>query len=127
MKRSVSRLALLCALGVLLPAVGCIKQSGNLPDIKFTPLPTQTPVALDVSSVEKFVDWVATMPSTQVDDVKKQLALVRSDPKVVDAIAGKLSFSNPGSYGRQLIYLSMLGEMKNERALSPLQEYLNSR
>jgi hypothetical protein len=77
--------------------------------------------------VEKFVDWVATMPSTQVDDVKKQLALVRSDPKVVDAIAGKLSFSNPGSYGRQLIYLSMLGEMKNERALSPLQEYLNSR
>jgi hypothetical protein len=77
--------------------------------------------------MDKFVEWVATMPASQVDDVKAQIAAVRSDPKVVDAVAAGLSFRNPGSYGRQLIYLSILGEMKNERALGPLQSYLNSR
>jgi HEAT repeat protein len=72
------------------------------------------------------VEWLATMPASQVEDVKAQIAAVRSDPKVVDAVAAGLSFRNLGSYGRQLIYLSILGEMQNERALGPLQSYLNS-
>jgi hypothetical protein len=45
---------------------------------------------------------------------------------MVDGVAGKLSFRNLGSYGRQLIHLSILGEMRNERALPPLQDHLNS-
>jgi hypothetical protein len=103
------------------------KESDRLPTIRFTPLAKQTPVHLDTSSVERFVDWVSTMPSSQVGDVKEQIALVKSDSNVLDAVASKLSFRNLESYGRQMIYLSILGEMKNERALSPLQDYLNSR
>jgi hypothetical protein len=108
--------------------VGCHKKdAGTLPAIQFTPLAQKAPVSLNATTVDTFVDWVSTMPTSQVNEVKKQIALVKSDPKVVDAVAGKLSFVNLGSYGRQLIYLSILGEMKNERALGPLQNYLNSR
>jgi len=102
------------------------KESGELPNIQVVRLPTQSPVPLQVATVDKFVDWVSTMPSSQIDDVKKQIALVKNDPKIVDAVASRLSFNNLGSYGRQLIYLSILGEMKNERAVGPLQDYLNS-
>jgi hypothetical protein len=118
---SVLALVLLCL------AAGCGKKEGKLPTVTFTPLAKQTPVPLGVSTVDQFVEWVATMPVSQVDDVKAQIAAVRSDPNVVDAVAAGLSFRNPGSYGRQLIYLSILGEMQNERALGPLQSYLNSR
>jgi hypothetical protein len=108
-------------------AAGCGKKEAKLPTVTFTPLAKQTPIPLGVSTVDQFVEWVATMPASQVDDVQAQIAAVRSDPKVVDAVAAGLSFRNPGSYGRQLIYLSILGEMRNERALGPLQSYLNSR
>jgi len=118
---SVLALVLLCL------AAGCGKKEGKLPTVTFTPLAKQTPVPLGVSTVGQFVEWVATMPVSQVDDVKAQIAAVRFDPNVVDAVAAGLSFRNPGSYGRQLIYLSILGEMQNERALGPLQSYLNSR
>ncbi len=128
MRHSMDWFVRLCVLGMLCLAIGCTKKEevGKLPTIPFVPIPKQTPVHLEVSTVEKFVDWVSTMPSSQVGDVKQQIASVKSDPKVVDAVAGKLSFVNLGSYGRQLIYLSILGEMKSERALGPLQDYLNS-
>jgi hypothetical protein len=108
-------------------AAGCGKREGTLPTVTFTPLAKQTPVPLGVSTVDQFVEWVATMPASQVGDVQAQIAAVKLDPKLVDAVAAGLSFRNPGSYGRQLIYLSILGEMQNERALGPLQSYLNSR
>ena len=127
MRDSTTRLLRLTTAGLFFMAFACRNHNGKLPDVKFTPLPKQTPVHLDPSTVETFVDWVATMPSTQVNDVKEQIAAVKSDPKVVDAVASHLSFRNLGSYGRQLIYLSVLGELRNERALGPLQEYLNSR
>jgi hypothetical protein len=128
MRHSIDRFVRLFIVGMLCLSIGCgKKEPGKLPTIPFTQLPNQTPVPLGVSTVDKFVDWVSTMPSSQVPDVKQQIALVKSDPKVVDAVAGKLSFRNLGSYGRQLIYLSILGEMKNERALGPLRDYLNSR
>lgn len=117
----------LTALLLLCVAAGCRKKEANLPNVTFTPLAKHAPVPLGVSTVDQFVEWVATMPASQVDDVKAQIAAVRSDAKVVDAVAAGLSFRNPGSYGRQLIYLSILGEMQNARALGPLQSYLNSR
>ena len=128
MRSLIDTLVRLCLVGTLCFAMGCEKkETGKLPAIPFVPLARQTPVPLQTSTVDKFVDWVSTMPSSQVGEVKEQIALVKSDPKVVDAVASKLSFRNLGSYGRQLIYLSILGEMKNERALGALQDYLNSR
>lgn len=128
-RHSIGRPVPLCLFGMLLClAIGCDrKETGKLPTVAFVPLPNRTPVHLEVSTVENFVDWVSTMPSSQVGDVREQVSLVKSDPKVVDAVARGLSFRNLGSYGRQLIYLSILGEMKNERALSPLGDYLYSR
>ncbi len=127
MRNSIERLLRLCLIGTLCLAIGCRKkETGKLPVIPFAPLAKQTLVPLQASTVEKFVDGVSSMPSSQVGEVKEQIGLVKSDPKVVDAVAGKLSFRNLGSYGRQLIYLSILGEMKNERALGPLRDYLNS-
>jgi hypothetical protein len=117
----------LSALVLLCFAMACGKKEAKLPTVTFTPLAEQTPIPLGVSTVDQFVEWVATMPASQVDDVKAQIAAVKSDPKVVDAVAAGLSFRTPGSYGRQLIYLSILGEMQNERALGPLESYLNSR
>ena len=97
----------LTAVVLLCLAAGCGKREGKLPTVTFTPLAKQTPVPLGVSTVDQFVEWVATMPASQVEDVKAQIATVKSDPKVVDAVAAGLSFRNPGSYGRQLIYLSV--------------------
>ena len=127
MMRLIGRSVRLCMVSTLCLVIGCgKKEPGKLPTIQFGSLPKQMPVHLAVSTVDKFVDWVSVMPSSQVSEVKEQIALVRSDPKVVDAVAGRLSLRNLGSYGRQLIYLSILGEMKNEKALGPLQAYLNS-
>ncbi|HSS17217.1 MAG TPA: hypothetical protein VLQ29_09580 [Candidatus Dormibacteraeota bacterium] len=66
------------------------------------------------------------MNSTQVDDVTNQIALVAADNSIVDAVAARLSFTNPGSVDHQLIYLSVLGQMKNERAIAPLRDYVYS-
>ena len=127
MRKSIDKSLRLSLVGILCLTIGCKKQeTGKLPTIPFVPLATQATVSLQASTVDKFVDWVSSMPSSQVGEVKEQIALVKSDPKVVDAVAGKLSFRNLGSYGHQLIYLSILGEMKNERALGPLKDYLNS-
>src|SRR5258708_25167323 len=80
-------------------AAGCGKKEGKLPTVTFTPLAKQTPVPLGVSTVDQFVEWVATMPASQVDDVKAQIAAVRFDPDVVDAVAAGFSLRHPGSYG----------------------------
>ena len=128
MRPSIVRFVQILLVGMLCFAIGCEKKEvGKLPNVPFVPLPKQAPVPLDPSSVEKFVDWVSTMPSSQIGDVKAHIALVNADPKVVDAVASRLSFRNIGSYERQLIYMSILGEMKNEKALGPLQDYLFSR
>jgi hypothetical protein len=92
----------------------------------YQPLPTQPPIPLSVSTIDKFVFWVLTMNSTQVDDVTKQIALVAADDSIVDAVAARLSFTNAVSVEHQLIYLSVLGQMKNERAIAPLRDYVNS-
>jgi hypothetical protein len=118
------------AIVVLCLAAGCRKEGEKHPSqppvIHYEPLPQQTPVPLATGTIEPFVDWVSSMPASQVDDVKQEIAKSASDAAVVDAVAAKLSFTAPGSYGRQLIYVSILGEMKNNQALSPLQSYLNS-
>ena len=52
---------------------------------------------------------------------------VASDNSVVDAVASRLSFTQPGSVDHQLIYLSVLGQMRNERALGPIERELPDR
>jgi hypothetical protein len=94
--------------------------------ISYQPLPTQTPIPLSVSTIDKFAFWVLTMNSTQVDDVTKQIALVATDDSIVDGVAARLSFTNPGSVDHQLVYLSVLGQMKNGRAIAPLRDYVYS-
>jgi hypothetical protein len=117
----------LIAIAILCLSAGCHKKDGDqTPVIKYTPLQLQTPVHLGPATVEKFVDWVSTMPSSQIPDVKEQIAQVASDAALVDAVASRLSPTGSGSYGRQLIYLSILGETKNERAIGALANYLNS-
>ena len=114
----------------LLAVVSCASPIGPAPGdqsrstISYQPLPTQPPVPLSVSTVDKFVFWVMTMNSTQVDDVIKQIAPVASDNAIVDAVASRLSFTNSGSVAHQLVYLSILGQMKNERAIAPLRDYI---
>jgi hypothetical protein len=117
----------LLGIAILDLVTACREEGENPPPvIGYTPLPEQAPVHLEIGTVEKFADWVSTMPSSQVPLVKEQIAKVAANPAVVDAVASKLSFKEPGSYGRQLIYLSILGEMKNERAVGVLQIYLDS-
>ena len=96
MRHSMDWFVRLCVLGMLCLAIGCDrKETGKLPTVAFVPLPNRTPVHLEVSTVENFVDWVSTMPSSQVGDVREQVSLVKSDPKVVDAVARGLSFRQP--------------------------------
>jgi hypothetical protein len=100
----IRRLGLL-SIAILCLAAGCRVQDDNRPPvIGYTPLPEQMPVPLQVGSVDKFVDWISTMPSSQLPLVKAQIASAASNPAVVEAVGSRLSFAAPGSYGRQLIY-----------------------
>src|SRR5215469_1136850 len=101
--------------------------SDSFHTITYVPLPIRSPVPLTVGSVDAFVDWIATMPSSEIPAVKTEIAQARSNSLVVDAVAGRLSFSHPGSYDQQLIYLSILGQMQNPRALPALEGYVNSK
>jgi hypothetical protein len=92
----------------------------------YASLPVQTPVHLEAATVEKFVDWVVVMPSSQIPDVEAEIAKAASDAALVDAVASMLSFKLPAAYGRRLIYLSVLGQLKNPRAIPALDAYLNS-
>src|SRR5258706_14472523 len=71
-------------------AAGCGKKDGKLPAVTFTPLAKQMPVPLGVSTVDQFVEWAATMPASQVEDVKAQIAAVISGPRAVNAVAAGL-------------------------------------
>jgi hypothetical protein len=115
-------LSLLC-----LPA-GCDKghRGGPPPHIHFKPLPHLKPVPLQTGTVDPFVDWVSAIPSSQVQDVKDEIAKSANDPAVIDAVASRLSFKAPISYFRQLILISILGETKNPHAIAPLGSFLNS-
>lgn len=121
-------LILSLVLGIL-TSTGCVcrRSSNDSPHLfSYRPLPTQTPIALSPGTVDQFVTWVLTMNSTQVDDVVQQIALVAGNNSVVDVVASKLSFTQPGSIGHQLIYLSILGQMRNERAIAALRDYVYS-
>jgi hypothetical protein len=100
--------------------------SNSSPTIQFVPLPTPTPVALDAKNVDKFVDWVSTMPATQRPNVRREIAQVAGNAAVIDAVVSKLSLRGPLDFGRQLIYLSVLGETRNEAAVAPLRNYVYS-
>jgi len=101
--------------------------SADFPTISYVPLPIRSPVPLTVKNLDAFVSWIATMPASQIPDVKKAIAKARNDSPVVDAVANRLSFTHPGSYDQQLIYLSILGQMGNPRALPALNGYVYSR
>jgi hypothetical protein len=123
---------LLSLLPICLVMVGCAGHTrpspGDGTPISFTtqPLPIQQPIPLSASTFDKFASWLLTMGSEQLDDVKQQIALAAADSSVVDAVSARLSFTNPGSVDHQLLYLSILGQMKNERAIAPLRDYVYS-
>lgn len=118
----------LFVLWILWSPTGCDKDhAGNPPPhIHYKPLPHLKPVPLQTGTVDSFVDWVSAIPSSQVQDVKDEIAKSANDPAVIDAVASRLSFKAPISYGRQVILLSILGETKNPRAIAPLGSFLNS-
>lgn len=107
---------------------GCNKTKSTTPaPVPVVLIPSRTPVRLEIATIENFVDWVSTMPVSQVPEVKKQIALVAANNSLVEAVAAKLSFQSNEPMNRQLIYLSILGETKNEHALVPLRNYMNAR
>lgn len=120
---------LIVALALLV--TGCARanlpSSPSLPSISYVPLPLQSPVPLTAGTIDEFVTWIATMPSSQIADVKQEIAKASTNAQVVDALTSRLSFTHPGSYDQQLIYLSILGQMRNPRALPAINAYVYSR
>jgi hypothetical protein len=125
--RALVFLALLCSADI--GGGRCAAQrlsSNSFPAVPFSPLPTPTPVPLEPSSVDKFVDWVSVMPATQVAEATREIARAAGNVAVINAVAGKLSLHRPLAYGRQIIYLSILGETRNDLTVAPLRNYVYS-
>ena len=66
------------------------------------------------------------MPATQVAEATREIARVAGNAAVINAVLGKLSLHRPLAYGRQMIYLSILGETRNDLTVAPLRNYVYS-
>jgi len=89
-------------------------------------LTAQPPVSLDATTLEQFAKWASTASPRQTDDIIRQIELVTDKPAVIDAIASHLSFASTTTVDDQLTYLSILGQLKHDRATIPLEKYVYS-
>lgn len=79
---------------------------------------------LKQDSVEDFLRWVAAVPVSQSQLIRDQVALAAADEAIVDALVEKLFQLPVTDFGRHLLLLSVLGEMRHPQAIEPLIRFL---
>lgn len=88
------------------------------------PNPSPPVERLRLDSVEEFLHWVAAVPVSQSQLIRDQVALAAADEAIVDALVEKLFQFPIWDFGRHLLLLSVLGEMRHSRAIEPLIRFL---
>ena len=73
---------------------------------------------------DQFVTWAATVPQSHVDVVRRRIVACDRDGRVLEALLDALWKLPVVDAGRHRIILSILGEMKDERAVERLSDFV---
>jgi hypothetical protein len=68
--------------------------------------------------------WAATVPISHVDVIQQRVSKCRGDERIVDTLLDALWKLPVVDVGRHRVILSILGELRNARALSRLEEFV---
>src|SRR5690349_5444811 len=83
------------------------------------------PAKLTSDTVEDFLRWVAAMPVSDAQLIRDRIAAVASDDAVLDALVSALFQLPVQDFGRHLLILSVVGEMRHPRSVEPLKRLVN--
>lgn len=82
------------------------------------------PVALTPEKADEFLRWVATVPISQKETIRQQIAAAAADSRVVDALTDRLLKFPVTDHTRHLMILSTLGEIRSPRAIGSLKQFI---
>jgi hypothetical protein len=118
---------LLIPLGVLGACSRGRIPSSNSSDPPKLPAPmvsVRPPVALTPEKTDDFLVWVATVPISQKEIIRQHIAAAAADSRVLDALTVRLLKFPVTDYGRHLMILSTLGEIRSPRAIGSLKQFI---
>jgi len=87
-------------------------------------IPAPSPVDLNVDSIDDFVGWVAATPVGDAQLIRDQVALAAKNEEVLDALIQHLFHFPIVDFGRHLLLLSIIGEVRNSRAIEALLRFI---
>jgi hypothetical protein len=95
---------------------------------KFDPktIPSLPPENLGADTIERFVRWVASVPVSETQRIRDQIAMARNDEVVVGALLAHVFNFPVRDFGRHQLLLSILGELGHPKAIEPLVRFVNS-
>ena len=84
----------------------------------------QSQATLSSDTLEEFILWAAAVPIAHVDLIRQRIARCHGDDRLVDVLLDALWRLPVMDVGRHRIILSILGELKHEKALKRLEEFV---
>lgn len=79
---------------------------------------------LSCETVDEFIMWAAAVPISHVDVIRQRISKCHGDDKIVDRLLDELWKLPVMDVGRHGVILSILGELRNERALERLEKFV---
>jgi hypothetical protein len=106
------------------------RQGSNIPQSseppKFIPsFPPSSPIGLNADTVEDFVRWVAAVPVSEAQIIRDQIAKVRDNDSVLEALVSNLFQLPVTDFGRHQLLLSIIGELRNPKSVEHLVRFIN--
>jgi hypothetical protein len=92
-------------------------------DPRSIPSPASVPLASE--TIEEFVRWVAAVPVSEAQLIRDQIAVAKGDGPVFAALVGHLFQLPVPDFGRHLLLLSVLGELRDPKSVEPLLRFIN--
>jgi hypothetical protein len=88
-------------------------------------IPSSTSVHLASEKIEDFVRWVAAVPVAEAQIVRDQIAVAHGDELITEALVARLFQLPVPDFGRHLLLLSILGELRDPKSVEPLLRFIN--
>jgi hypothetical protein len=88
-------------------------------------IPSLASVGLASETIEEFVRWVAAVPISEAQLVRDQIAVARGNEHIAESLVARLFQLPVPDFGRHLLLLSILGELRDSRSVEPLLKFIN--
>ncbi len=88
-------------------------------------IPSPASARLAAETIEEFVRWVAGVPVSKAQLIRDQIAAAKGDEPVFAALVGHLFQLPVPDFGRHLLLLSVLGELRDPKSVEPLLRFIN--